>query len=73
MNTRTFRQLSVFLLAILFVGTIGADASAQTTIVAPTPGDIEAVSPLPSYILALLLVGAALALTVLPSKRSHED
>lgn len=55
-------------------GLTASECLAQApSIVAPTPGEIDPTSPLPAYIFGVLLVGAALALTVLPSKRSHED
>jgi len=73
MSTRTSRHLSLVPLAIAVVGLASSIASAQQTIIPPKPGAIEPASPLPAYMFGLLLAGIAIGLTVMPSKRSHED
>lgn len=51
---------------------ITAVVSAQDA-VAPSPGDLEAPSPLGAYAVGIILAGAALALCAMPSRRTHED
>jgi len=50
-----------------------APAAPAQNVQAPTPGELDQPSPLGAYALAILLGGAALALSAMPSKRTHED
>ncbi|MEQ9616706.1 MAG: hypothetical protein RLN60_01585 [Phycisphaerales bacterium] len=72
MTTKTLIRRAIPVLCLAVLAVAAGEASAQQ-FTAPTPGQIEPSSPLPAYIVGILLMGGALALTVFPSKRSHED
>lgn len=45
----------------------------ETTIRPPRPSELKPVSPLMSYGVLVVLGGAILALSIMPSKRGHQD
>ena len=51
---------------------LAPSASAQD-VQAPVPGKLDQPSPLGAYAIAILLGGGALALSTMPSGRTHED
>jgi len=75
-NQRTTRAIlaGVILSTVaLSMAAPAASAQAPTDIKAPSPGKLEPPSPLMSYIAAFILAGGALALTAMPSRRTHQD
>ncbi len=71
MTTRT--RSSLRLTASLLIALAPAPLALAQDARAPTPGDIEPPSPVPAYLAGILLAGGALALTAMPSRRTHED
>lgn len=59
-------------LALATTLAITAVASAQEGR-APSPGELDAPSPLGAYAAGIILAGAALAICAMPSRRTHED